>query len=148
MPPPAFPNHVRSQALAGYGETVTSCRSTGSGASEGELGAVAFSKSRSLAGTGGLGETVTSCRIHWFGASEGELGARRLFQIAFARQRRWARRDPFQVYGLPINNLVVGQAQLGNEISGTDKILRWRDKSVSDILWMELPSVGANLNTG
>jgi hypothetical protein len=38
-----------------------------------------------------------------------------------------------QVYGLLINNLAISQTQLGNEANGTDKFLRWRDKSAPEV---------------
>ena len=40
---------------------------------------------------------------------------------------------PFDVHRLPIDNLAIGQTQLGNEVSGTDKTIWWSNPSIWEI---------------
>jgi len=44
------------------------------------------------------------------------------------------------VYYSPIGNFVIGQTQLGNEVSGTDKIWRWSNPGKGEILRGKLPA--------
>jgi hypothetical protein len=54
------------------------------------------------------------------------------------------RSRPFQTYRLTIGGLTVGQAKLGNEGGGTDKIFRWSNPSVLEIAGGQLPRVGGD----
>jgi len=37
------------------------------------------------------------------------------------------------MYRSPIGNFVIGQTQLGNEVSGTDETFRWSNPSIWEI---------------
>jgi hypothetical protein len=51
------------------------------------------------------------------------------------------------VYRSPIGNFVIGQTQLGNQISRTDKTFRWGDPSIAEIRGGQLPGFIANRAT-
>jgi hypothetical protein len=48
------------------------------------------------------------------------------------------------MYRLTIGGLSVGQAQLGNEVGGTDEISRGSNPSVLEIAGGQLPGVAGN----
>ena len=45
------------------------------------------------------------------------------------------------MYRSPIGNFVIGQTQLGNEVSGTDKTFRWSNPGIREIRRGYLPGI-------
>jgi hypothetical protein len=70
-------------------------------------------------------------RAKW-AASPQSLALLRCVRFRFGLGAR-RRSRPFQMYRLTIGGLSVGQAQLGNEVGGTDKIFRGSNPSVLEI---------------